>query len=179
MHEWFRKKLVNLKRNPHLIALVFMVITMLVYCLNLTKYSDSIAYANAGAMGLCEFVITLCAFLSIITYLQAFPRRQKVKTASILIVLAMLVVSIACEVLFYYYIYREVNLRDRGFKPEVLEILTKTQSISIVHIILLAITIILVLLTPLFKKLLAKINTSITIESNDINESFINEDEDI
>lgn len=178
MHEWFRKKIVTLKRNPHLIALVFMVITMLVYCLNLTKFSDSIAYANAGAMGLCEFVITLCAFLSIITYLQAFPRRQKVKTTSIIIVVVMLIVSIACEGLFYYFIYRELN-KDRGFKSEVIEILTKTQSIAIIHIILLAISIILVLLTPLFKKLLAKIDTSITVESNDINETFINEDEDI
>lgn len=179
MHEWLRKKIVNLKRNPQLIALVFMVITMLIYCLNLTKYSDSIAYANTGAMGLCEFIITLCAFLSIITYLQAFPRRQKVKTMSIIIVIIMLVASICCEALFYYYIYREINLKDRGFKPEVIEVLTNTQSIAIVHIIFLAISIILVLLTPVFKKLLAKINTSITIESNDIKESFINEDEEI
>lgn len=179
MNEWLRKKIVNLKRNPQMIALVFMIITMLIYCLNLTKYSDSIAYVNTGAMGLCEFVITLCAFLSIITYLQAFPRRQKTKKASIAVVIIMLVASIACETIFYYYIYREVNLADRGFKPEVIEVLTKTQSIAIIHIIFLVISIILVSLVPLFRKLLAKIDTSIVIESNDIKESFINEDENI
>ncbi len=177
MREWFRKKIVSLKRNPQMIALVFMVITMLVYNLNLTKFSDTISYVNSGAIGLYEFIVTLCSFLSVITYLQAFPRRQNVKKMSIIIVIVMLAISIACEALFYYQVYFALYKADRTFKPEVIELLKSTQTISMVHMIMLGVSIVMVLLVPVFKKLLAKINTSITIEESQVKESFISEED--
>ena len=104
MKEWFRKQLVTLKRNPNYIPLVFMLITCLIFNLKLTSYSKTTSLINEPGMGLCIFIITLCSFLSLITYLGAYPRRQKVKVMSIIITLVMLVASIACEVIFYNFI---------------------------------------------------------------------------
>ena len=169
MKEWLRKQLVSLKRNPYYIPLFLMIISCLVFNLNLTAYSKTILLVNADGMGLCSFAITLCSFLSLITYLSAYPKRKKPAYAKIIITAVMIVLSIVCQVLFYYFIYEALYLRenpipmnkDRAYVFE-------AQNNSIIHIIFLIITLIAMATLPLYKKLLLKINTSIKIEENNV-----------
>lgn len=169
MKEWLRKQLVSLKRNPNYIPLVLMIIACLVFNLNLTAYSKTILLVNANGMGLCSFAITLCSFLSIITYLSAYPKRQKPAYGKIIITSIMMVLSIVCQALFYYFIYEALYLRENPIPMNAdRTYVYDAQNIAVVHIIFLFITLIAMLTLPLYKKLLLKINTSVVIEENSI-----------
>lgn len=165
LKEWFRKRMVSLKRNPNQIPLLMLVISCLVFNLNLTSYSDTIALINEPGMGICSFVITLCSFLTIITFLGAFPRRRKAKIGSIIIVCAMLLLSIYCQIQFNYFIKYGTEIKDNPIEiTAARQYITTAKSISIVHIILLAIDFIIICLLPVYRKLLNKIDTSVKVE---------------
>lgn len=157
--EFFRKRLVSLKVNTHIIPLVFMVITMLVLNLNLTKFSNSTALINIPGMGFLTFVIVLCSYLSIITYLSAHPRHQKTKLFSIIITIVMLVASIVCDAIYHYYIRYGTVIKEGAVDPTKYTVIAS--NVCVVHIVLLSISIILIVTLPLYKKLLNKINTKV------------------
>lgn len=170
MKEWFRKLLVSIKRNPNYIPLVFLCISCLVFNLNLTSFSKTISLINEPGMGLCSFAIALCSYLSIITYLGAYPRRQKVKIGALIIVILMLVISIGCQFIFSYFIKYGTILKENPIEINEKRLFVNTaKQTSSVHIVFLSISLVLILLLPVYKKLLAKINTSISIEDNQVN----------
>ena len=72
-----RKRIVYLKRNTYIIPLIFILLSCLVFNLNLTCISDTTAIIYANGMGFTMFVISLFSYLSLITYMQAFPKRKK------------------------------------------------------------------------------------------------------
>lgn len=159
MKEWFRKKIVSLKRNPNYIPLIMIIVSCLAYNLKLTSYSDAIAVINSKGMGVCLFITSLSSFLSIITFLTAFPRREKPKIASIVLVVFFLVASIVCEAILRYMIMYGVTYRENPV-PVNAAILS-AYNMTMVHIILLSISILLIVTMPLYHKLLLKINTSL------------------
>nr|MCR5740876.1 hypothetical protein [Gammaproteobacteria bacterium] len=65
--EFFRKLIVSLKVYTQRIPLLFMVITLLVYNLNLTCMSNSVSLINTPGMGFILFVTTLFSMLSVIS----------------------------------------------------------------------------------------------------------------
>lgn len=169
MKEWFRKQLVTIKRNPSIIPLVVMCITCLIFNLKLTVYSKTISLINEPGMGLCSFVITLCSFLSIVTYLGAYPRRQKPKIGSIIITCVMIAASIGAQFLFSYFITYGTVLKENPIQiTAAREYVNVAASNSRLHIIFLSITLILIVTLPLYKKLLAKINTSVELAENNL-----------
>ncbi|MDD4212138.1 MAG: hypothetical protein PHY42_01920 [Bacilli bacterium] len=176
-NEWLRKRIVMLKRQPNYIPLIMLCITCLVFNLRLTSFSNTIALINEPGMGFCNFVVVLCSFLSIITYILAYPRREKPKTVSIILVYAMLVISIGCQILFHYFIRYGTVL-----KPNPIEItparsfVNVCSTMCIVHIVLLCICILLLALKPLYHKALLKIDTSIAIEETKIDKIDISDE---
>ena len=167
IREWFRKQLVNLKRNPQNIPLVMMAISTMYYALNMTSFSNTTTQCNLSLMGLINFVVTLASFLSLITFVQSFPKRQKPKYLMIGLTLFMLVLIIVMQIFYVqkidFALYGQaVPLKDP--KPFIFEAKTS----AIVHSVLSGITIILVVLIPTFKKLLAKIDTSIKLEITEV-----------
>ena len=53
--EFFRKILVSLKRRPQMIPFLVLIISFLVYSLNLTHISDTTAKIQGVGMGLCQY----------------------------------------------------------------------------------------------------------------------------
>ena len=94
--EWFRKKVVAIKRNPQRIGLVAFVITFLYYALNLTYISNTTAKIQGSGMGLCGFATMLFSILSLVTYLNAFPHRKKANKPMLILLFAMVAVIIFC-----------------------------------------------------------------------------------
>ena len=169
MKEWFRKQLVTIKRNPSIIPLIIMCITCLVFNLKLTAYSKTISLINEPGMGLCSFAITLCSFLSIITYLGAYPRRQKVKIGSVIITCVMMAVSIAAQIIFSYFIKYGTVLKENPIEiTAARNYVNVAAANSVLHIVFLSITLLLIITLPIYKKLLAKINTSVEIAENNL-----------
>ena len=168
LKEWFRRKVVAIKRNPQRIGLIAFLISFLYYALNLTYISNTTAKIQGPGMGLCGFATMLFSILSLVTYLNAFPHRKKVNKPMLILFFLMVAAIIFCD-----FNYR--NLIDaavfRETNPIVVNSATayisKAASVLGTHMILLVVSVVLTALSPVFKKLLGKINTAVDIDGYD------------
>ncbi len=165
MPEFLRKIFVALKRRPSTIALVVLLIAFFQYSLNLTHISDTTAKIQGPGMGLCGFATMLFSMLSLVCFLNAFPRRKKPVIAMVVLMLLMFAVILFCDI---YYSNLITTALTRAENPITLDASTVyiAQAYNVLqdHIIILGIGIALILLMPLYTKLLRKINTSVTVE---------------
>ncbi len=166
--EFIRKFFVGLKRNPQNISMLMMLITFIIYSFNLTAISDTTAKVGLPNMGQCEFVSMLLGILSFVSFLRAFPRREKPNLIMIGLTILMLGVCVVMDIVY--------NLRiTQGLTREVGPVviteetayITKAQGIMSLHMILLIVCIVLIVLLPVYSKLIRKINTSIEVEGNE------------
>lgn len=157
-----RKRIVYLKRNTYIIPLIFILLSCLVFNLNLTCISDTTAIIYANGMGFTMFVISLFSYLSLITYMQAFPKRKKEKKFSIFLTFAMQFISLFLDAFYYYCIIYGTQIRKDPAPIIITEdkmYIIKAANTIIVHGIILIITIIVMSLLPIIKKFILKINT--------------------
>lgn len=165
--EKIRKFLVSLKRNPQLIPLASLTVSLYVFTFNLTDISNTTAKIYGSHMGLCAFISLLFSILSYVCLFNAFPKRQKPNIPLIILLFVMYAVIIGADV---YYYNRIIAALTREVSPIVVTQATayilNAQYIMIVHIITIAITMVCVALEPVFAKLLKKINTSVEVEDN-------------
>ena len=78
--EFFRKKIVGLKRKPQNIAFFFLIVTSLFYLLSLNVLSPGpyVDFRETSWLGLCVFISTLFSILVLILFLNTFPKYPKV-----------------------------------------------------------------------------------------------------
>lgn len=166
--EFIRKFFVSLKRNPQNIALVMMLVTFVIYSLNLTSIANTTARVALANMGQCEFVSMLLGILAFVSFLRAYPRREKPKIVMIGLTIVMDVVMIICDIVYNTRISQAVNrATDPLVVTEETNYIYVAQGIISLHIILLIVCIALIVLLPVYSKLLKKINTSIDVAGND------------
>ncbi len=177
--ERIRKLLVSLKRNPQFIPLAALTISFMVFSLNLTDISNTTAKIMGQHMGLASFVSMLFSILSFVCMLNAFPKRQK---PNWLMIGLMFVLYGAVIFADYHYIGRITYALTRPDNP--IEVTANEQYIYnaqyylTVHIVTIIITMVCVLLEPVFAKLLKKIDTSIEVEGNgDLGQIDLSDDE--
>lgn len=175
--EWLRKKIVYVKRNPSVIPLIFMVISCLVFNLNLEDFSKTTLALLMDTMGLTLFAISLFSYLSIVTYLSAYPKRQKPSYIKIILSVLMIAGSIALQLY-----YRHLIIVKTQTGPAIIQItadklyILTAMKYSIIHVVLLSVTLLLMLTLPLYSKLIKKINTSIQLEENQVNNVQVEQD---
>ena len=100
MPEFLRKLFVGLKRRPSVIALLVLLIAFFQYSLNLTHISDTTAKIQGPGMGLCGFATMLFSMLSLVCFLNAFPRRKKPVIAMVVLMMLMFALILFCDI--YY-----------------------------------------------------------------------------
>lgn len=66
--EYFRKKLVYLKRNPQIISLILIVITCFIFTFKLSLHSSALMKSDDYEISIVTFGITLASFMSIISF---------------------------------------------------------------------------------------------------------------
>ena len=161
--EWFRKRIVKLKQKPQTIAMLFLLVALLFWLCTLNVYSSAI-YSNDVVenklVGLLNFVTTLFAILSVVSFLNAFPKRKKPNIVFIIITFAFIAIQIVCDAF-----YTPEQIAE---SPEFLQSL----NFVIVHIVLLGVAAGMIALTPVFGILLKKINTKKAIESTELKEEI-------
>lgn len=167
MKEFFRKRLVSLKRKPHMIPLAVLGIAFVYYSLNLTQVSNTTALINGQHMGLTEFATMLFSVLSLVCFMNAFPHRKKVNIPMLALMFLMVGGMIFCDI---YYggritvaVTREVNRIDPTGKNI---FVTNARNMLRVHEIILIAGAALTALLPVYAPLLKKINTSVRVEDN-------------
>lgn len=199
--EWFRKFCVNLKRKPQNIPLVFLAAITIYNLISLTSFSDAvISYASKTEwVGLMVFINTLFSILILVAFLNTFPKLKKPKSKIVftmtesgvklnvnilfLIVMTLMAVAmIVCEVVYHnimtqFYIKNYIEY-ENTINETAKALVGKTLTLSLVHIILLAVYLVLFFTLPLYRKLIMKINTSVKLESATENMKEIDIEED-
>ena len=166
--ESIRKAIVSLKRNPSIIPLVMLFLAFLYYSLNLTNMSNTTAKIQGMGMGLSQFCTMLFSLLSLVCMLNAFPRRQKPNYLMIGLMFAMFAIIIYCDIHYNNAVMAALN---RPENPIVLSVETayiaNAYNMLSNHMVMIIISASLVVLLPVYSKLLRKINTSVEVEGND------------
>lgn len=171
LKERVRKLLVALKKNPQAIPLGALLVSFMQYSLNLTHISNttsklvSIRLEGSNA-GLAAFITMLLLILSFVCMLGAFPKRHKPKLSMVILMVVMYAIVICADLHYLQCIDYALNHETNPIvlTPDLMYIATARETLSL-NIILVAITIVCVILEPLFAKLIKKINTSIDVES--------------
>jgi hypothetical protein len=180
---WFkervRKILVALKKNPQFVPLLALCVSFLEYSLNLTQISNTTAKIMGKNMGFAAFVTMLFMMLSFVCMLNAFPKRQKPKTPMIILMMVLYGAVIWADIHYMtkisWALYREEN--PIPLTESTMYIYDAYNTI-LIHVILVGVTIVCVLLEPVFAKLFKKINTSIDVEgSGDIQNIDISDED--
>ncbi len=166
--EGFRKFLVALKRRPQIIPLVMLVITFLEYSLHLTIISNTTAKIQGSGMGLCGFTAMLLSMLSMVSFNNAFPRRKPVNKPMLILMFVMLGLIIFADYTYLNAIYAAVLRPDNPIAVNSSTIyIAYAEYYLRLHIILLCVSIVLIVLLPVYAKLIRKIKTSIEVEENE------------
>ena len=177
LREAFRKFIVALKRKPDIIPLFMLLISFLIYSLNLTAISNTTATVQGKGMGLCEFAIMLASLLSMICLLNAFPKRQKPNYKMIVILMILFVLIIVCDILYFSMISSTIAKLGNKIKEKQLAEYLLSQRTVIANAIFTGITAVTVVLEPYFSKLLKKINTSVDLEESTLSDIDLADEE--
>lgn len=167
LKEGLRKFIVGLKRNPSLIPLVMLFVSFLYYSLNLTHMSDTTALIQAKGMGLCQFSIMLFNLLSLVCMLNAFPRRKKANVPMVVLMFLMFGVLVYADI---HYLNGIAAALANTENPITLDASTayiaKAYNMLVTYQTMIFVTGGLVVLLPVYSKLLRKIKTSVEVEDN-------------
>ncbi len=165
--DFIRKRIVVLKRNPQSIPLFMLLIAFVVYSFNLTDMSNTTAKIQGQGMGLCQFCIMLFSLLSMVCMMNAFPQRKKPNIPMVVIMFVMFAIIVFCDLHYSSAIMAALTRAESPVKLDVNTIyIANAYNMLRTYIILLGITTALVVLLPVYSKLLRKINTSIEVEDN-------------
>ena len=182
--EWFRKLAVKLKHRPMNIAFFVLIVSAIVYLCSLGNYSQSaLKYTTVEWLGLSIFVNTLFCILSLLLFMNSFPKRSK-KPKIVMLVLFFVFVAamITFDILFYVragnaYNNDLANGNIQDVMKEVKKYMVPALNSAIAHIVLVGLGAILTATYPLYGKLLNMINTKKVIESTELKEVIETEDE--
>ena len=165
-NEMLRKFIVSLKRKPQNIAMAALVVSFLVYSLNLTSISNTTAKIQGAGMGFTGFCTMLFSILSFVCFLNAFPYRKKVNVPMLVLMFVMFAIVAGCDWFYLGAITRAITRSESPISPVDFPYVAKAQGVLHAHLVLLAVTTLLIVTLPVYKKALRKIKTSVEVEDN-------------
>lgn len=167
LKEAFRKFLVSLKRRPQMIPLVVLLIAFLEYSMNLTVISNTTAKIQGSGMGLCGFATMLFSILSMVCFSNAFPHRKKVNVPMLVLMFIMFGIILFSDVTYLNAMYAAVMRADNPIKVTMNTVYIAYAEYYLQrHIEILCVTIVLIVLLPVYSKWIRKIKTSVEVEGN-------------
>ena len=168
--EFFRKKVVALKRSPQTIPMVMLAVAFVFYSCNLTCMSNTTNKINTNGMGLAQFAIMLLSILSFVCILNAFPKRKKANVPMVVLLFVMMGIIIYCDIHYMDAITSALTHKENPIPPE--DYILFARTMLRVHVVLECVCAALVALLPVYSKLLRKINTSVAVVDNGNMESI-------
>lgn len=167
LHERFRKFLVSLKRKPHMIPLVVLVVAFLVYSLRMTVISNTTAKLQGPGMGLSGFITMLFSILGIVCFSNSFPHRKPVVKPMLALMFILFGIVIFADVNYMGKITAAITREvDPIVVTSSMSYITDALSLLKVHIILTALGLILTILLPVYSRWIRRIDTSVRVEGN-------------
>lgn len=181
-----RKFIVKLKRRPMNIGLFVLAISTIVILCSLGSISQlglENGYQNE-MQGLCIFVVVLFGILVLLLYMNAFPKRSK-KPKWVMYALTIVFMVVIIGIDLYLFIIWGIN-RTKDLSGKVPNAyLNRINSFYfdavnsvLAHAILVGISLVLMVLSPVIGKLLNKINTKVNLEESQLKNEIEVEEED-
>lgn len=164
-----RKFIVNLKRRPMNIAFFVLIISAIAYLCSLGNLSQTALAFTVDWLGLSVFVNTLFCILSLLLFMNSFPKREK-KPKIVMLVLFFVFIAamVAFDLIFYINISKAYGEASATIKAQYAKFTDPALAVTIAHIVMLGISALLTATYPLYGKLINKINTRKAVESNEI-----------
>ncbi len=167
VHEFFRKRLVALKRKPQMIALFVLGAAFIYYSFNLSQISNTTALINGAHMGLAGFATMLFSVLGLVCFMNAFPHRKKTNIPMLALTFVMMGILIFCDIYYAGRIVAALTRAESPISPTGKNIFVAVaQSVIRNHMILVIIGAALTALLPVYAPLIRKINTNIDVAEN-------------
>lgn len=184
--EWFRKFIVKLKRRPMNIGLFVLAISTVVIlcCLGSISQLGLEPYYQKQMQGLCIFIDILFGILVLLLYMNSFPKRSKhPKWVMYALTIVFMVIIIGLDI--YLYVMWGINrAEDMRGNPNAVYLARLNQfyfdAINgvLAHAILVIISLLLMVLSPVIGKLLNKINTKVEVEETEFKGEIDVEEDD-
>ena len=162
IRELIRRFFVAIKRKPQNIPLTAVLVAFVWYSFNLTVISFTTTRLQGNNMGLTAFAIMLFSTLMILCCMNAFPYRKKVHKPMLVLLFIMLAIVLECD--FHYLKCIAMKIDAGGIEGSAMPNVLKAREVMNTHVIMLAVSILLVATLPLYRKLIRKINTSVEVE---------------
>ncbi len=163
LKEFCRKRIVALKHKPQTIPMIMLVITFLYYSLNLTKISNATAIVNKTPMGLCGFITMLFSMLALVCFMNSFPSRKPVNKPMLILMFAMMLGVLGADAIYYMTVINAAATTKLTIDK--VNVMNGALQVLTVHVVLIVISLALVVLMPLYSKLIRKIKTSVEVEA--------------
>ena len=173
--EWFRKFTVKLKRRPMNIAFFVLIVSAILYLCSLGSLSQTALNVHVDWIGLSEFVNTLFCILSLLLFMNSFPKRSKKPKIVMLVLLFVFIAAmITFDVIFYVRVSDAFNnsILEGDAKAEMGKYVNPALNATIAHIVLVGVAALLTATYPLYGMLLNKINTRKVVESTELKEEI-------
>lgn len=165
-NESVRKFIVSLKRKPQNIAMTALVISFLIYSLNLTHISDTTAKIQGTGMGFAGFCTMLLSMLSFVCFINAFPYRKKVNVPMLVLMFVMFAIVVVCDCYYLQGITNALTRAESPIRAADFPYIAAAQTTLHAHMIFVGITTVLIILLPVYRKALRRIKTSVEVEDN-------------
>jgi len=167
MKEMIRKFLVSLKKNPQVIPLLAHTVAFGIFSLNLTDLSNTTAKINLPHMGLCSFAAMLLSILAYVCLFSAYPKRKKPNWVMIAMILVMYAIIIFADNIYANQIWTAVKRKESPIAvTDTTMYILNAYNLMDTHVVATVVSAVLIVIEPIYAKLLKKINTSVEIEDN-------------
>lgn len=180
LKERFRKFLVTTKRKPQRLAFFPLLIATFLWMIGIVYFGQVTIYVDVPAMGLCVFINTMFSILTLLLFMNAFPKRGKQCNYIMLaLTFVFIAVIITCDLVWYIKCepehisaYNEAVSKNDISALKKIEPGLKAFPVMITHLVFVCIGAVLLATMPIYKKWLLKINTSKVIEENKLSEEI-------
>lgn len=172
-----RKFVVKLKRRPMNIAFFVLIVSSLIYLLELGNFSQTGLEFSKSGVPISIFVNTLFCILVLLLFMYSFPKREKKpKVVMLVLTFVFMAVMITLDILLYVNWSGEWAHVVDTWEPANVALREKYMPAAIIgtllHAVFVAVAALLTATYPLYGKLINKINTKKEIASTDMKEEI-------
>lgn len=172
LKEWNRKNIVNLKKKPQNIGMLFIIISTLIYLLSLGTISQAIyEFSTSSNTGISMFIVTLLSIIVVVAYMNSFPKRKKPNIFFIVLVFVMLAVMVVFDVYYYSTMSNAISGQTAAWAAS-RPYCQRSCTLTIVHIVFVCLSAVALATLPLYKKLIMKINTRKELDTTEMKEAI-------
>ncbi len=176
LKERWRKFLVTTKRKPQRLAFFPLIISTIVWMFGVVYSGQATIYDDIPGMGLCIFVNTMLSILTLLLFMNTFPKRAKhMNYVMLALTFVFMAVMLTCDLVWYiksYDVHMTAYNNATADTLAAIEPGLKAFPIVLTHIVLVGLSALLLATLPLYRKLILKINTAKVVESNELKEEI-------